>query len=162
MKKIQKSIHPDDDLHYERMGLRRGEVEIWEDASRVDGSRGSYEWWYYDSHYPDGTVLVLFFFSKMPIDVNGPIKPIATMELTLPDGRKFSEEVYASIEESFYSKERCEVRIGDCRCSGDLKHYDVLFVGRTVERVSDPAVWELMYFGKSSADEKYREKMKNE
>ena len=132
MKKIQRSIHPDDDLHYERMGLRRGEVEIWEDASRVDGSRGSYEWWYYDSHYPDGTVLVLFFFSKMPIDVNGPIKPIATMELTLPDGRKFSEEVYASIEESFYSKERCEVRIGDCRCSGDLKHYDVLFVGRTM------------------------------
>ena len=31
--------------------------------------------------------------------------------------------------------------------------------GRTVERVSDPAVWELMYFGKSCADEKYREKI---
>ena len=30
--------------------------------------------------------------------------------------------------------------------------------GRTVERVSAPAVWELMYFGKSAADEKYREK----
>ena len=30
--------------------------------------------------------------------------------------------------------------------------------GKTVETVSDPAVWELMYFGKSCADEKYREK----
>ena len=30
--------------------------------------------------------------------------------------------------------------------------------GATVERVSDPAVWELMYFGRSCADEKYREK----
>ena len=98
MKKILKSIHPDDDLHYEKMGLRRGEVALWEDGSRVDGSRGSYEWWYYDSHYPDGTVLVLVFYSKMPIAVDGTV----------------------------------------------------------VERVSDPAVWELMYFGKSAAEEKYK------
>ena len=132
MKKYQKSIHPDDDLHYERMGLCRDKVELWEDGSRVDGSRGCYEWWYYDSHYPDGTVLVIFFFSKMPIDVNGPIKPIATMELTLPDGSKFSEEVYATIEQSHYAKDRCDVKIGECRCKGDLKHYDVVFKGKTM------------------------------
>ena len=132
MAKIKKSVHPDDGLHYEKMGLKRGVVEPWEDASRVDGSRGSYEWWYFDSHYPDGTVLVLFLFSKMPIDVNGPIKPIATMELTLPDGRKFSEEVYAKIEDSFYSKDICDVRIGECLCRGDLKHYEVVFKGKTM------------------------------
>ena len=86
------------------MGLKKNEVEIWEDGARVDGSKGCYEWWYYDSHYPDGTVLVIFFFSKMPIDVDGPTKPIATIELTLPDGKKFSEEVYATLEESHYSK----------------------------------------------------------
>lgn len=28
--------------------------------------------------------------------------------------------------------------------------------GKTVEKVSDPAVWELMYFGRSCADEEYR------
>lgn len=132
MKKIQKSIHPDDSLHYEQMGLKKNEVELWEDGSRVDGSKGSYEWWYYDSHYPDGTVLVLFFFSKMPIAVDGPIKPISTMELTLPDGRKFSEEVYATIEESHYSKDKCDVKIGECFCRGDLKHYDVVFKGKTM------------------------------
>ena len=132
MKKIQKSIHPDDLLHYEQMGLKKNEVELWEDGSRVDGSKGSYEWWYYDSHYPDGTVLVLFFFSKMPIAVDGPIKPISTMELTLPDGRKFSEEVYATIEESHYSKDKCDVKIGECFCRGDLKHYDVVFKGKTM------------------------------
>ncbi|MBR2986545.1 MAG: hydroxyneurosporene dehydrogenase [Clostridia bacterium] len=129
MKKVKKSIHPDDDRHYESMGLMRDRVEPWEDGSRVDGSKGCYEWWYFDSHYPDGTVLVLFFFSKMPIDVNGPIKPIATAELTLPDGTKFSEEVYASMEESHYAKDKCDVKIGTCYCRGDLEHYDVLFRG---------------------------------
>lgn len=132
MKKIRNSIHPDDDLHYEKMGLDRKTVALWEDGSRVSGARGEYEWWYFDSHYPDGTVLVIFFYSKMPIAVNGPIKPIASMELTLPDGRKYSEEVYASLEESHYSKEKCDVKIGDCRCEGDLKHYDVLFRGKTI------------------------------
>ena len=122
MKKIQNSIHPDDDLHYEKMGLKKGQVEIWEDASRVDGSKGTYEWWYYDSHYPDGSTLVLFFYCKNPIVVDGPIQPIASMELTLPDGRKLSEEVYAKIEESHYSKEMCDVRIGYCWCRGYLKH----------------------------------------
>ena len=132
MRKIQNSIHPDDDLHYKKMGLKKGQVELWEDGARVDGGRGKYEWWYFDSHYPDGTILVIFFYSKMPIAVNGPIKPISTIELTLPDGRKLSEEVFATIEESHYSKESCDVKIGDCYCKGDLKHYDVVFHGKTM------------------------------
>ena len=43
MKKIQKSIHPDDDLHYQKMGLTRNRVELWEDGARVDGSKGTYD-----------------------------------------------------------------------------------------------------------------------
>lgn len=132
MAKIQQSIHPDDDLHYQQMGLNKHQVELWEDGSRVDGKKGNYEWWYFDSHYPDGTVLVIFFFSKMPIAVDGPIKPIATMELTLPNGQKFSEEVYATLAESHYAKDKCDVKIGACHCSGDLKHYDVVFQGKTM------------------------------
>lgn len=132
MRKIKNSIHPDDDIHYEKMGLKRDTVELWEDGARVDGRRGSYEWWYYDSHYPDGTVLVIFFYSKMPIAVGGGIKPIASVELTLPDGRKFSEEVYASIKKSRYAKDRCDVKIGDCYCRGDLRHYDVVFRGKEI------------------------------
>lgn len=46
----------------------------------------------------------------MPIDVDGSIKPISTMGLTLPDGREYSEEVYASIEESSYAKDMCDVK----------------------------------------------------
>ena len=43
MSNIKNSIHPDDDLHYEKMGLKRDTVELWEDGARVDGSKGTYE-----------------------------------------------------------------------------------------------------------------------
>ena len=132
MKKIQRAIHPDEDMYYERLGIKRGVIELREDGARVGGAKGEYEWWYFDSHYPDGTILVIFFYSKMPIDVNGPIKPIATVELTLPDGTKHSEEVYAKIEDSYYDPFGCDVRIGDSYCKGDLKHYDVLFKGKAI------------------------------
>ena len=132
MKKIQKAIHPDDDFHYQKFGLTRNQIEIWEDGMRTDGSKGTYEWWYIDSHYPDGTILVIFFYSKSPIAVDGPIKPMSTMELTLPDGRKFSEEVHATLEQSHYSKERCDVTIGDCHMEGDLTKYQIVFKGKTM------------------------------
>ena len=133
MAKILRSIHPDDDAHYAKMGLKRNVVELYEDGMRTDGSKGTYEWWYFDSSYPDGTKLIIFFYSKSPIAVNGPIQPMSTIELTLPDGRKFEEQVNATIEESFYSTEKCDVRIGGCHIEGDLKHYDIVSKGKTMQ-----------------------------
>lgn len=132
MKRIQAAIHADDDFHYNKLGLTRNKVEIWEDGMRTDGSKGTYEWWYFDSSFSDGTKLVIIFYSKSPIEVDGPVKPMATMELTLPDGRKFEEQVNATIEESYYSKEKCDIRIGECRMNGDLKHYSIVFQGKTM------------------------------
>ena len=132
MKKILASIHPDDDLHYEKLGLTRSIVQPWEDGMRTDGTKGTYEWWYFDSSYPDGTKLIIFFYSKSPIAVNGPIKPMATMELTLPDGRKFEEQVGATLADSHYSKEKCDITIGDCHMDGDLKQYNIRFQGKTL------------------------------
>ncbi len=137
LKRIQKSIHPDDVQHYQAMGLEKGVVHPWEDGMRTDGSKGTYEWWYYDSHFPDGTILVIIFYSKSPIAVNGPICPQATMELTLPDGTKLHDQVNAAIQESRYAKDGCDVHIGDSFITGDLKHYDIVFRGEKLQaRVS--------------------------
>ncbi len=130
MAKIQAAIHPDDDLHYKKMGLTRNKIEPWEDGMRTDGSRGTYEWWYFDSHYPDGTILVLQYYSKSPIEVNGPVKPIVTAELTLPDGRAYFEQIEASLSESHYATDKCDVKIGESSIRGDLKHYDLVFKGK--------------------------------
>ena len=133
MAKILHSIHPDDEAHYKSMGLNKNSIELWEDGMRTDGSKGTYEWWYSDMHFADGTIMVIIFFSKSPIEEKGPIKPQATLELTLPDGTKYSELVDASIEESHFSKERCDVKVGESRLVGDLKHYEIVFKGEKVQ-----------------------------
>ena len=130
MRKIQAAIHPDDDFHYNKLGLTRGVIEPWEDGMRTDGSRGTYEWWYFDSSYPDGTKLVIIFYSKSPIEVDGSIKPIVTVDLTLPDGTSYSEQVEATLAESSYAADRCDVKIGDSRIWGDLKQYKIVFRGK--------------------------------
>ena len=132
MKKILNSIHPDDDNHYEKMGLRRGTVEKWEDGARTKGKSGEYEWWYFDNRYDDGTIVVIFFFTKSPIDVGGKIKPMATIEITYPDGRRESEVVNAKPEDSFYDKDGCNIRIGESTCCGDLRHYEIKFAGQRI------------------------------
>ena len=130
MAKILNSIHPDDNLHYEKMGLNKEKVEIWEDGLRTSGKKGEYEWWYFDSSYEDGTKVVIMFFSKSPIEPNGPINPQATIEVTLKDGTKYSDEVHASIQDSYFSTSQCDVRIGESKIVGDLKHYDIVFKGK--------------------------------
>lgn len=133
MSRVLNSIHPDDDAHYKELGLTRNKIEIWEDGMRTDGSKSTYEWWYFDSHFPDGTIMVVIFYSKSPIDVDGTINPHAIIELNLPDGRKFTETVTATIEESYYATDKCDVKIGDSRFTGDLKHYDIVFNGKDVQ-----------------------------
>ena len=133
MKKILNSIHPDDELHYQKMNLNKEKVEIWEDGARTNGDKGEYEWWYSDASFTDGSKLVIIFFSKSPIDVNGPIKPQATMEFTLADGSKYSDLVTASIKESHYLKQQCDVKVGSSSIKGDLKHYDIVFKGEKLE-----------------------------
>ena len=133
MAKILNSIHPDDNLHYEKMGLNKEKVEIWEDGLRTSGKKGEYEWWYFDSSYEDGTKVVIMFFSKSPIEPNGAINPQATIEVTLKDGTKYSDEVHASIHDSYFSTSQCDVRIGESKIVGDLKHYDIVFKGEKIQ-----------------------------
>ena len=133
MKKIINSIHPDDDLHYEKLGLTRDIVQPWEDGLRTDGSKGTYEWWYSDFSFKDGTKAVIIFYSKSPIEAYGPVKPQASIELTLPDGTKYEDFVSCSIEDSYFSKEHCDVKVKDSRIVGDLKHYDITFKGSKIQ-----------------------------
>ena len=50
-------------LKPEEVGLTE-KIQIFEDGLRTEAKSGSYEWWYFDSKYADGSSLVIVVFTK--------------------------------------------------------------------------------------------------
>lgn len=133
MKKNLQAIHPNDDIHYKKFKMKKDEISQWEDGLRTNNESGTYEWWYFDTHLNDGSIIVVVFYTKSPINPNGDIKPYVTFELTNPDGSTHKETVYVPVEECEFSKECCNVKIGKSYIIGDLKNYKIHFENENVQ-----------------------------
>ncbi len=101
------------------------EIALWEDALRTDLSRGTFEWWYFDAHFEDGTTAVIVFSTRPILERKGPLKPNVWLTITDPQGKKHA--LYPSFAPSQFaaSRERPEVQIATHRMSGDLHRYTV-------------------------------------
>ena len=113
---------PDD---YARLGIEPRAIKQWEDGMRTDGSRGTYEWWYFDAHLDDGAKLIVVFLTKEFGDISRPLSPAIRIDLTLPDGTAVQKHVELAAETFSASTETCEVRIGDNIFAGDLHTYSI-------------------------------------
>ena len=151
----------DRDEDYSRLGLRRNEVEPWEDGMRTSGGRGSFEWWYFDSHLDDGTSLVITFYTKWLLEPEGPEAPLITVDLDRPGRPEKDLIIHAKPEEFRASKERCDVQIKDSYFRGDLHAYQIKVVDEGIvieaELVGQVPPWRpgasYKYFGRR--DEHY-------
>jgi hypothetical protein len=114
--------------HYARLGIKKGTVELWEDGTRTgSGEKGTYEWWYFDSHMDDGTTLVIVFYTKHMMSPEGPPVPHVTISLVTAEGRPYAGEYEVKGAPFSAAAEGCDVRIGPCYCRGNLSEYDVYF-----------------------------------
>jgi hypothetical protein len=113
---------PDD---FARLGLAARVIQPWEDGMRTDGSRGTFEWWYFDAHLDDGAKLVVVFSTRDFTDLNKPLGPMIRIDLTLGDGTSVRKLVEFAAETFSASTETCEVRIGDNLFAGDLHTYTI-------------------------------------
>lgn len=113
------------DADYQRLGLDRGAIAPWEDGLRLSTGEGTYEWWYFDAHLENGATVVVVFYTKYAAESNGPLAPMMTINLTTPDGRVFNKTLTVGPEQFSASPEKCDVRIGDNRFSGDLHRYRI-------------------------------------
>jgi hypothetical protein len=113
---------PDD---YGRIGIAPREIKPWEDGMRTDGSRGTYEWWYFDAHLDDGAKLVVVFLTKDFTNLNRPLSPVIRIDLTLPDGASVRKIVEVPAGNFSASPETCDVRIGGNVFAGDLHTYTI-------------------------------------
>lgn len=107
------------------------EIQVFEDGLRTEEKSGNYEWWYFDSKYADGSSLVIIFYTKPVTSFGKAFQPHVSLNYINPNGM----EIRTKVESKNYSfsKERCEVRIGDCYIKGDLKHYEIYFKNQLAE-----------------------------
>lgn len=113
MKFRKTRLAPDDLATYEKLGLLKDKVLFEEDGRRTSGDRGSYEWWYVDAEFEDGTTIVNVFWTKDGFDVHGAAHPRSDIEITLSDGEKISHRTYESKGKIISArKDICDLRIG--------------------------------------------------
>ncbi len=104
------------------------EMALWEDGMRTDGVPSSFEWWYFDAQFSDGSTVVIVFFTKPHVGFFGGLWPQMHLIISYPDGNTrqllvgmelYDKRVFAA------SKDHCEVTIGHSWVKGDLKTYEV-------------------------------------
>jgi hypothetical protein len=109
----------------EREGLKAGLVEKWEDGFRTKDRPDTFEWWYFDAEFDDGSTTVAVFNTKSMIHTRGPLKPSVLLIMKMPDGKQVRLNPEFKLEEFQASTDGCEVSIGPNQVKGDLDRYEL-------------------------------------
>ena len=125
------------------LGLTPGIVEPWEDGYRAAATADTtFEWWYFDCQFDDGSTLVVTFSNKPHTDPSGPLTPTVLVIRQLPDGTRMHVEPTFPAGAFAASSATCDVRIGVNTVTGDLDTYtlhlelDELTADVTIERAA--------------------------
>ncbi len=125
------------------LGLNEGTVEPWEDGYRAAASAGdTFEWWYFDVQFDDGSTLVATFSNKPHTDPAGPVQPQVLVIRQQPDGTSRRQLLTYSPVEFSAATDHCDVRSGPNAVAGDLDTYtlhlesDELTCDLTIERAA--------------------------
>jgi predicted secreted hydrolase len=122
---VQRAMQADRPDQYERLGVTK-EILPFEDGLRTDPhEKGAFEWWYFDANLSDGAKLVVVFYTKNATAPNVGLEPTVSIDLDLPDGRMIHKRSKLPAAQFRAAKERCDVRIGDNRFTGDLHTYSI-------------------------------------
>lgn len=118
---------------YEKVGLKK-QIQPFEDGLRATHEKGNYEWWYFDTKLQGGGNLVIVFFSKPMTSFKAKFEPYVLFDLTFPDGKGEIHKEYRAKEGDYsFSKESCDIRIGECTIRGDLKNYTIYYKDEELE-----------------------------
>src|SRR5258708_14965818 len=107
------------------------EPQLWEDGMRTDASAGTFEWWYFDSQFSDGSTAVIIFYTKPLEKRGGPLLPLVELTITYPDPKNPQNMLLLTPSQKYRpdqfksSKERCDIQIGPNTARGDLYTYEI-------------------------------------
>ena len=106
-------------------------IQIFEDGLRTIEKSGNYEWWYFDSKYADGSSLVIIFYTKPVTSFKSKFEPFVSLNYINPNGKELRTEVKS--KDYSFSKESCDIKIGNCYIKGNLQSYEIYFKNSEVE-----------------------------
>ncbi len=110
---------------YQKLGISPDHIEAREDGMRTDGSKGTFEWWYFDAHLDDGSKLVITFYTKDINHAGRPLGPYADIVLDKADGTHVAGTTAVFKDDFAASTEKCDVMIGPNSFVGDLHTYEI-------------------------------------
>ncbi len=114
--------------NFKKYGLNESNIpEKWEDGMRTNGEKGSYEWWYFDTHLEDGSTAVIIFYTKHFNKINKALLPLITINIQKPDGTTISKRIEYDDKLFSGAKDSCNVRIGKNYFRGNLLEYEIHF-----------------------------------
>ncbi len=109
------------------------EVQPWEDGLRTDPEGNSFEWWYFDASFTDGSTAVIVFSTKNILNPGGKADPNVSIVLTNPEGVKISIDDSPGIGAFKASREFLDVELGNSYTKGDLSQCFVHFEKDNIE-----------------------------
>ena len=118
-------------LDYQKLGLKK-EITLWEDGHRTNGKFGEYEWWYFDGKMDDGSSLVIVYYTQPVTAIAPSYAPSVTFSL-VKDGKHIQDSMTAKAKDSFYGREKCDVKVGKSYCRGDLRNYKLHYESDRVQ-----------------------------
>ncbi len=92
---------------------------------RSTGKKGTYEWWYFDAHLENGSILVIVFYTKDITDLNSSLSPRSTVTINKADGTKIDKDIRFNAEKFSSAKDTCDVKIDKNYFTGNLEEYEI-------------------------------------
>jgi predicted secreted hydrolase len=122
---LRKKMAEENAASLERLGLNPNVVEPWEDGYRTAKEDNTFEWWYFDAQFDDGSTAVIVFSTKPHTKPKSPLSPSVLIIYKSRDSDKESYGPKFPEGELSASSEGCDVRIGPNWVKGDLNGYEL-------------------------------------
>lgn len=95
-------------------------MEPWENGMRTNPMPGTFEWWYFQTFFTDGSQTQITWLTKPWMDNNGPLQPYITITIITPNGTALTEQVNVNIDQFKAARDTVNVTMGDSWVRGDL------------------------------------------
>ncbi len=111
---------------YKKFGLNPKKVEKWEDGTRTNGGeKNTYEWWYFDFKFSDGTIMVIDFLTKPVNKINTKASPFYFVDIVFADGSEYKKFWRYKKSDFRIAKDSCFISFGNSYVRGNLKEYHI-------------------------------------